>query len=99
MLPQFHGANGCGGMSMIRGTDGHRINAVGHFIEHFSEVEILLCLRKTKGGFFENFLIDVADGDNVSMATRIVAIAGSLAFDPNAGEANCRVRGLFLCPA
>jgi len=42
---------------------------------------------------------DVADGDNVSMATRIVAIAGSLAFDPNAGEANCRVRGLFLCPA
>jgi hypothetical protein len=73
---------------VVWGADRHGIDAIGHFVEHLAEVDVLLGLWKSQCGLFETFFIDIAQGDDVAVATSIVTIAGTLAVDTDTGKPN-----------
>ena len=101
MLAQFHGADRCGSVRVIRRADSHRIDFVRHFVEHLAIIDVLSGLGKPLSGSFQVFLVDIAQCDNVAVAPGVIAIAGPFAVDADAGESDHGIRGLFLgpCPA
>ena len=79
---------------MVRCADGHRVDVLADLIKHLAEVIEGLCIFKVFVllSAVEGVVVDIADRDDLSVVGSILRIAGALAPDSDACEAN-----LFDC--
>ena len=81
-----HGQKARGSVAVIRSRNRDGINLVAHLGEHFPVVDKLLGVGISSSCFLESFLIDIADGDHVSVVAGISRVARTFAFNADRRE-------------
>jgi hypothetical protein len=98
-LTERHGQHSLTEVGMVSCCYKHRINLIGHLIEHHAEVSVALRV----GVFFLSFLrvlafqIDIAEGHNVAMTGAVERpdIGTALIADPNGSHVYLSTWWLF----
>ena len=91
-----HHAGGC--VVVVGRTDGDGVDAVSHFLEHHAVIGKLFGVLESAASLVQGVLVNVADGHDISVSTRVGGIAAPLATNSHAGETNLLVRRLRGCP-
>ena len=69
-------------------ADRHGVDVLPHLVEHLAEVVVLLRVFEADRRLVQALVVDVADGDHLAVVPGVAGVAGPLAADADAGEAN-----------
>ena len=88
VLAHPHGHHAGRGVGVVGRADRHRVDLVAHLLEHLAVVEVLLRLGVLFTHLVEDFAVDVAQGDDLTVSAGVVGVTVSLAADADAREAD-----------
>jgi hypothetical protein len=71
---------------MVGRTHREGVDRLVHLVEHLAEVVVFLGFRPADSGSIQCFVVDIADGDDLTGFPGILRVAASLAADADAGE-------------
>jgi hypothetical protein len=86
VFAQSHRPNTCGGVCVVGGADGDRVNLVSHYAQQLAVVVKRLRVWVLPGLLLQSLVVDVTERDDIAIAGCAVGVAGALAANSDASN-------------